>query len=176
MHIGPRASSGSGRSCVRSCICRLFDWRKHRAIKVEQKQRETEENRATETLPSSLIFHEVRTLFQKLSGFPKNGPTHCTRRQPFLPVLHLIPFQQSCAETESQNTQQDHQENSHWLCSQEAPQRNPLERELEMVWVCSSLKLVRRVYVHIYILELWNVGVCPCVRERERDRESIYCQ
>lgn len=68
----------------------------------------------SEESPCSLVFHEVGALFKKLSGLPKNRPTHCTRGQTFLPVPHLIPSQQSSANTEpNKNHTKNRHENSH---------------------------------------------------------------
>lgn len=64
--------------------------------------------------PCSLVFHEVGTLLEELGGLPKNWPTHCAGGQSFLPVPHLIPPQQSSANTEPhKHSTENRHENSH---------------------------------------------------------------
>ena len=65
------------------------------------------------SLPCSLVFHEVWTLLEKLSCLPKNWPTHCARRQTFLPVPYFIPPQESRAKTEHQHYTYNCHEHSH---------------------------------------------------------------
>lgn len=94
-------------------------------------------------LPCSLVFHEAWTLLEKLSGFPKDRPTHSARRQTLLAEPKLVPSQESRAKTEHQQHTHNCNEDCHW-CSWTNSHRVKNE-----VWD-ASLCVQACTYTHIY--------------------------
>ena len=98
----------------------------------------------------------------------KKWPTHCARRQTFLPVPYFIPPQESRAKTEQQDdTYYNCHQQSHWCShSKSYPQR------LQKEGTASSVVVTKRVHTNTHIYRPLELGYHLHIRIRINHKDK----